>query len=73
MSIKNISIEATSEAFSAYSGIFLLNDLWKSLKLGKKFKSALPRKKRKMGLEQVNKLKALVFSFAVGKAIRSRA
>lgn len=66
MSYKNISIEATSEVFSTNSGIFLLNQLWKSLRLAKKFKSVLPRKKRKRGLKQVDKLKALVFSFALG-------
>jgi len=64
--MKNISIETTSEVFSAYSGQFFLNQLWKSLKLEKKFKSVLPRKKKKKGLEQINKLKALVLSFAVG-------
>jgi len=70
MNLKTISIETTSEVFSANSGIFLLNRLWKSLRLGKKFKSVLPRKKRKKGLEQVAKLKALTFSFALGKYLK---
>ncbi len=66
MSPKNIAIESTSEVFSSNSGIFLLNHLWASLRLEKKFKHLLPRKKRKRGISQVNKLKALIFSFAVG-------
>ncbi len=66
MSIKSISLEATSEVFSAHSGQKILNDLWKSLKLDNKFKFCLPRKKRNKGLTQINKFKALVFSFAVG-------
>ena len=63
---KNISIEATSEVFSSNSGLFLLNKYWKALRLSRKFKELLPRKKKKRGLEQISKLKALVFSFAVG-------
>jgi len=66
MNSKTIAIEPTSEVFSAHSGQFFLNKLWKSLKLDKKFKFALPRKKRSKGLDQIQKLKALVFSFAVG-------
>jgi hypothetical protein len=64
--VKNISLETTSEAFSAYSGQIFLEGLWSSLKMDKKFKFALPRKKRKKGLAQVHKLKSLVFSFALG-------
>lgn len=67
MSFKNISIETTSEVLSSHSGLFLHHHLWKSLRLDKKLRSALPRKKRKKGLSSVAKLKALVFSFAVGK------
>lgn len=66
MSFKSISIEQTSEAFSSKSGIFLLDKYWKALRLNRKFKNLLPRKKKNRGLEQVSKLKALVFSFAVG-------
>lgn len=66
MNFKNIAIEQTSEVFSANSGIFLLNQLWSSLRLEKKFKHLLPRKKNKKGILQVNKLKTLIFSFALG-------
>jgi len=66
MNIKNISIEATTEVFSSNSGIFLLEQLWKDLRLNKKFKHLLPRKKKKRGIDQVNKLKALIFSVALG-------
>lgn len=66
VSYKTIAIESTCESFSSNSGLFLLNQLWKSLRLAKKFKSVLPRKKRNKGLKQVDRLKALVFSFAMG-------
>lgn len=66
MNFKSISIEQTCEVFSANSGIFLLNKYWKALRLNKKFKGLLPRKKKKRGLEHAAKLKALVFSFAIG-------
>lgn len=66
MNKKSISIETTSEVYTPHSGLFILNKVWKSLRLDKKFKSVLPRKKRKRGLEQIDKLKALVFSFALG-------
>lgn len=66
MSKKSISLESTSEVLTSHSGLFLLNEQWKSLRLGKKLNSMLPRKKRKKGLKQVDKFKALVFSFALG-------
>jgi len=66
MNLKSISLETTSEVFSSHSGLFIFNQLWKSLKLGKKLGSVLPRKKKSRGLKQVEKLKALVFSFVVG-------
>jgi len=66
MKFKNISIETTNEVFCANSGQIILERLWKSLRLGKKLKSSLPRKKKSRGLEQIKKLKALVFSFALG-------
>ena len=66
MNYKTIKIETNSEVFTPHGGLYLLDRAWKALKLGKKFKPAIPRKKRKRGLEQTNKLKALVFSFALG-------
>ncbi len=66
MNYKNISIEPTTEVFSSNSGIFLLEQLWSALRLERKFKFSLPRKSKKRGITQINKLKALVFSFALG-------
>jgi len=66
LSFKNISIEPTTEVFSSNSGIFLLEELWKALRLEKKFKHLVPRKKKNRGITQVNKFKALIFSFTLG-------
>ncbi len=63
---KNIVIESTCEVFSSNSGIFLLEELWKSLRLDRKFRQLLPKKKKQRGILQIDKLKALVFSFALG-------
>lgn len=66
MNKKSISIEGRSEVYTPHSGLFILDKIWKSLRLDKTFKTVLPRKKRKRGLGQIDKLKGLVFSFAIG-------
>ena len=63
---KSISIEGISEVFSANSGLILLEKLWRELKVEKYLKRFLPKKKRNKGPDQVNKVKSLLYSFAVG-------
>lgn len=66
MNLKNISIESTSLVFSAHSGLFLFNTLWNELRFEKRIKKLLPKKKRCRGVGQICKIKALLYSFAVG-------
>ena len=66
MSYKTIRIESTSQTFSAHSGLFLFEELWKQLKFDKKVKFLLPRKKKNRGPSQLDKFKSTLYSFAVG-------
>ena len=66
MKHQNISIESTTQTFSAHSGLFLLDRIFKELQMKKRIKKALPPKKKNKAPSQVCKFKALLFSFAIG-------
>lgn len=67
MSFKSICLESTSQIFSSYSGLFLIEELWKMQQLDKRVQRLLPRKRKNKGAKQVDKVKALLFYFALGK------
>ncbi len=63
---KNIALESTTKVLTNNAGQFLLNQLWGYLDVEKKIKKLLPRKKRSRGAAHVQKIKSLLFSFALG-------
>lgn len=66
MKHKNIQIEATSQVFSSYSGLNLVEKIYKELNIKKRIKKALPPKDRNKAPSQIGKFKSLLFSFILG-------
>lgn len=66
MRSNNISFGVTNKDLSCHSGLVFFEKLFKQLKLNKKLWRLLPRKKKDRGLKQINKIKGILFSFAVG-------
>jgi len=66
MMLKNISLESTDKVFSSHTGLFFFEAQWNQLKLDKLLRRLLPKKNKKRGLAQIDKVKGLLFSFALG-------
>ncbi len=66
MKLKNISLETTNKVLSCHSGLVLFENLWEQLNLNKKLRRLLPKKKKKRGVAQLDKVKGILFSFALG-------
>lgn len=66
MNSQSISLESTNKVMSCHSGLILFDQLWERLNLKNHLRRQLPRKLRNRGPAQIDKLKAILFSFAVG-------
>ena len=66
MNLKNISLDTTNKVLSSHSGIILFENLWDCLNLDRKLRRLLPKKKKKRGINQLSKVKWLLYTFAVG-------
>jgi hypothetical protein len=66
MNPHNIVLEPTTEVFSSNAGLLLMERLWGGLSLEKRIRKLLPRKHRDRWPRQINKIKSLLFSFALG-------
>jgi hypothetical protein len=66
MSPQSISLETTNKDLSCHSGLILFDQLWERLNLKNRLRRLLPRKKRNRGSAQIDKIKSILFSFAVG-------
>jgi hypothetical protein len=64
--IKNILLESTDKVLSCNTGLIFFEELWNQLKLDKLLRRSLPKKKKSRGIIQLNKVKGLLFSFALG-------
>jgi len=65
MKLKNISLGTTTKVLSSHFGIILFENLWSQLNLDKLLRRLLPKKKNKRGLTQLDKVKGLLFNFAL--------
>lgn len=66
MKSKDIALETTNKELSSNAGLILFNKIFEELNLPKRLSRILPKKKRNRGPDQINKFKALLFSFAAG-------
>ena len=66
MNSKNIAFKTTNKEFSANTGLFFISKIFDDLNLSKRLNRILPKKKRERGPRQIEKLKALLLSFAAG-------
>ena len=66
MKSQSILLESTTKVLSTHSGLVLFENLWEYLNLDKRLRRLLPHKKKKRGIDQLSKIKGILYSFALG-------